>query len=160
MRILLQTFVLLAALTFVSSAQDENQSVSGTPSRSTVPHNSLMTPVCPTKFDFHPEVDGIYRAGGDVKPPRPKRTKDATFSDEARRAMRDQHLSSFHAISLIGFTVTVKGKTQDLCVIKAAGYGLDENAMRAVAKWRFDPATKSGAPVAVRLSTEVDFKAY
>ena len=35
---------------------------------------------------------------------------------------------------------------------------LDQAAVEAVKKWQFDPATRRGKPVAVRISTEFDFQ--
>jgi protein TonB len=37
-------------------------------------------------------------------------------------------------------------------------YGLDEQAMIAMKKWRFRPGTKDGKPVAVRVTVEMSFK--
>jgi TonB family protein len=38
--------------------------------------------------------------------------------------------------------------------------GLDEKAIDAVRKWRFDPARKDGHPVAVPVNIEVNFRLY
>jgi TonB family protein len=35
---------------------------------------------------------------------------------------------------------------------------LDEKAVEAVKKWRFQPARKNGHPVAVQISVEVNFQ--
>jgi len=43
-------------------------------------------------------------------------------------------------------------------VERSLGYGLDENAVRAVRTWRFQPATKDGQPVAVTVHTKVDYR--
>ena len=37
------------------------------------------------------------------------------------------------------------------------GDGLDENAIAAVKKWRFSPATRNGVPVAVRVEVAINF---
>jgi periplasmic protein TonB len=37
-------------------------------------------------------------------------------------------------------------------------YGLDEQAVIAMKKWRFRPGTKDGKPVAVRVTVEMSFK--
>mgnify|MGYP003509931133 FL=1 len=36
-------------------------------------------------------------------------------------------------------------------------YGLDEAAIQALKQWRFDPGTKDGKPVAVRVEVEMSF---
>jgi TonB family protein len=38
--------------------------------------------------------------------------------------------------------------------------GLDENAMEGVKRWRFNPATRNGEPVAVEMKIEVSFNLY
>ena len=43
---------------------------------------------------------------------------------------------------------------------RSAGMGLDEKALEAVNKWRFEPATLDGHPVAVQVSVEVSFRLF
>lgn len=51
------------------------------------------------------------------------------------------------------------GKVTDVREVGAhLGYGLDENAIATVRTWRFKPATRRGAPVAVRISVVVTFR--
>jgi TonB family protein len=38
--------------------------------------------------------------------------------------------------------------------------GLDQKAVEAVRKWKFEPAMKDGKPVAVQISVEVNFRLY
>ena len=55
-------------------------------------------------------------------------------------------------------TVTPDGRTRDIKVVSSLGMGLDENAVAAVSRWTFKPATINGKPVAVQISVEVDFR--
>jgi protein TonB len=107
---------------------------------------------------------GVYRVGGGVQPPKAVNSPSATFSDEARKEarkyMRKQHLKTFEAVSIVEVTVDEKGKPQDLCIAKEAGYGLDKRAYDAVRMYIFQPATLNGDPVAVRIAVEVAFKLY
>jgi TonB family protein len=64
------------------------------------------------------------------------------------------------SIVRIAGTVDLQGAFTDLCVAQAAGEGLDEKALEAVAAWKFEPATLQGEPVAVRLNVEVSFRLY
>jgi TonB family protein len=123
---------------------------------SSVPSNQLQT--CPAKLRPQPEVDGIYRVGDHVLPPVPTNTVEARLTIEARKAAAQYPNGRLDAVSLIGLVVDQQGNPQEVCVRKIAGYGLDEEAVNAVKKYRFRPATKSGAPVAVRLTIEVNFK--
>ena len=38
------------------------------------------------------------------------------------------------------------------------GHGLDENAIKTVKKWKFEPARREGVPVTVRVMVEVSFR--
>ncbi len=43
-------------------------------------------------------------------------------------------------------------------MIRSLGLGLDEQALDAVAQWRFEPALDDGKPVAVQATIEVNFR--
>jgi len=86
------------------------------------------TGVSPPKVIFQPEPD----------------------SDKARAA-------GFQGICTLGVTVEADGTTSHIKVISPLGMGLDEKAMEAVSKWRFQPARKDGKAVAVQIAIEIDF---
>ena len=115
---------------------------------------------CPEKFDYRPEVDGIYKVGKGVTPPKATYNPNAEFSDEARKMIKKEHIKNFRAVSVLAFVVDDEGLPHDICLIKAAGYKLDEQAVKTVRQYRFDPATKDGTPVAVRINIEVNFRLY
>lgn len=73
---------------------------------------------------------------------------------------KKRHLESFQAISLIALIVDAQGHPQNVCVRKAAGFGLDGQAVKAVAQYQFEPATKHGAPIPARITGEVNFRLY
>jgi len=56
--------------------------------------------------------------------------------------------------------VGADGIPRDIRIAKPAGMGLDEQAVKAVQRWRFDPAKKDGNPVAVQINVEVNFRLY
>jgi TonB family protein len=111
---------------------------------------------CPTKFEFNPELDGIYKVGGDVKPPKVTNNVEAEFSDEARQESRDNPY--FQATAVLYLIVDIDGKPKDICIQTLAGHGLDIQALKAVKQYRFRPATKNGKPVAARIKLEVTFR--
>ena len=45
-------------------------------------------------------------------------------------------------------------------VARSLGMGLDQKAIEAVRKWKFEPAMKDGRPVAVQINVEVNFRLY
>jgi TonB family protein len=54
--------------------------------------------------------------------------------------------------------VGTDGMAHDIHVISGIGSGLDEQAVKAIEQWRFDPALKEGEPVKVRAMIEVNFR--
>jgi TonB family protein len=115
---------------------------------------------CPAIFEYHPEVDGIYKVGEDVKPPKITNEVNAEFSDEARRIISEIHIKDFKAVSLLSLVVDVNGKPKDICVKKPAGFGLDKQAANAAKQYRFQAATKNGVPVAARIIINVNFRTF
>ena len=72
------------------------------------------------------------------------------YSEEARRAR-------FQGTVLLDTIVEEDGTVRVLRVERTPGFGLDNNAIAAVLKWRFKPARKDGMPVAAKLNIEVNF---
>lgn len=54
----------------------------------------------------------------------------------------------------------VGGNFKVLRVVKGLGYGLDENALAALTKWRFAPANRYGQRISVVTQIDVDFTLY
>src|SRR5580658_397330 len=50
------------------------------------------------------------------------------------------------------------GLPRDIQVISPLGFGLDEKAEEAIAKWRFAPGMKEGKPIPVVAQVEVNFR--
>jgi len=94
---------------------------------------------------------GVYRIGGDVRPPQPIFHPPPKYTDEASKA----HL---HGTVFLSVVVTAKGTTRDVTVIRRLGLGLDQKAGEAVSKWRFRPATKNGKAVPVQANILVNFR--
>jgi periplasmic protein TonB len=50
---------------------------------------------------------------------------------------------------LLKMRITAQGRVEDVQVARSAGHpDLDESAMEAVRRWRFEPARRNGEPVA------------
>jgi TonB family protein len=91
--------------------------------------------------------------GGGVSAPRPIDDPDPEYSDEARK-------SKYQGSVLLSAIIGPDGRPRNLHVTRSLGMGLDEKALDAVTKWRFDPAQKDGHPVAVQVNIEVVFRLY
>ena len=60
---------------------------------------------------------------------------------------------------LLNVLVRTDGHAKRVKVVKSAGAGFDENAIRAVKKWRFKPAVgQDGRPVSVVTTIEMRFR--
>jgi len=56
--------------------------------------------------------------------------------------------------------VDKNGMPQNPKVLRTLDYGLDQNAVDAVMRYRFKPAMRDGEPVPVIITVEVNFQFY
>lgn len=96
---------------------------------------------------------GVYRVGGGVSAPRVLYDPDPDYSEEARQAR-------YQGTVVLWVVIGPDGRAREVRVQRALGMGLDEKAVEAVRKWRFQPAMKDGQPVAVQVNVEVNFRLY
>lgn len=96
---------------------------------------------------------GVYSVGGGVSAPRAIYDPDPEYSEEARKA-------KFQGTVLLWVIIAPDGRPRDIRVQRSLGMGLDQRAIDAVSRWRFEPATKDGRPVAVQVNIEVNFRLF
>jgi TonB family protein len=96
---------------------------------------------------------GVFTVGGGVSAPRVLYSPDPEYSPEARQA-------KYQGTVLLWAIIGPDGRPRALKVSRPLGMGLDEKAIEAVRKWRFEPALKDGVPVAVQVNIEVNFHLY
>src|SRR5580658_8346739 len=89
------------------------------------------------------------QSGGDIQPTVIVRN-DPEYSAEATRAR-------VQSTVLLSVVIGEDGKAHDIHVAEGAGFGLDEMAIQAMDKWRFNPATHEGRPLAVPANIEMNF---
>jgi protein TonB len=103
---------------------------------------------------FGDSVGNVYRPGmAGVTLPRALYDPDPEYSEEARK-------SKYQGSVVLRLVVDAEGRPRDLRVQRSLGMGLDEKALAAVSKWRFQPATLHGQPVAVQINVEVTFRLF
>jgi TonB family protein len=83
-----------------------------------------------------------YRVAGDVKPPKPIYTPDPP-------------LSLRPGLVVVTAVVGADGRVKEATVARSQGKELDRNAIDAVRRWLFQPATLHGRPVPVKVTIEV-----
>jgi len=76
---------------------------------------------------------------------------EPSYSVEARAA-------KVQGSVVLNVVVGTDGKAGDIQLRKGVGYGLDEQALNAVAQWTFKPGMRDGVPVPVQATIEVNFK--
>jgi TonB family protein len=119
--------------------------------------NPLPVHVCTSHFepDYSDIYDGVVSrpTGTGITPPRALYAPDPEYSDEARQA-------KFQGVVVLWLIVGPDGKPRSIRVSRQLGCGLDQKAVEAVKRWRFEPALKDGKPVAVQINVEVNFRLY
>jgi TonB family protein len=93
------------------------------------------------------------RVGQKVSAPVPLNSVVAELTPEAMRL-------KINGVCMVSVIVDVHGMPQNPRVVKSLDPGLDQNALIAVSKYRFQPAMKDGTPVPVMITIEVNFRNY
>lgn len=98
-------------------------------------------------------VDGAYIVGiGGIGIPKCIACPNPSYSDQARSA-------KVSGIVVLHLIVTAEGQASNIQVKRSLGYGLDEQAIETVGKWRFEPAVgPEDKPVPVWTNIEVIFR--
>ena len=96
---------------------------------------------------------GSFTAGRGVTAPRAIYDPEPEYSEQARRV-------HFQGMVVLSIVVDQTGHARDIRVARSVGMGLDEKAIEAVKKWKFEPGVKDGHPVAVGVNIEVNFRLY
>lgn len=94
----------------------------------------------------------VATPGGDVTAPVATYRPGAGYTPEARREKIEGTVKLSIVVDTLGNVADVQETSAPL------GFGLDKNAIDAVKKWKFNPATRAGDPVSVRVMVEVSFR--
>ena len=90
-------------------------------------------------------------SGGSLTMPVPIFRPDPAYSEDARKAR-------FQGIVTLQTVIRKDGSVEVVRVVGSPGYGLDQEAIKAVRQWRFKPGTRNGQPADFSLSIEVSFR--
>lgn len=95
--------------------------------------------------------DGVYRPGGAVSAPRLIKNIPPKYTTEALR-------HDIQGTVVLEAIVSSDGCASHIRVVRSLDRnGLDDEAVAAVAQWRFEPGRLAGAPVDVLVTIMVDF---
>ncbi len=97
-----------------------------------------------------PEVSGPLQAGSQIERPERIHMVQPRFTPTARRA-------GIQGTVILDAIIDREGRVRDVRVRKGLPLGLDEEALRAVRQWRYEPSTLDGRPVEVALTVTVRF---
>lgn len=89
--------------------------------------------------------------GGAVSPPKVVYRVEPAYTHEAR-------LLKYTSRVALRLVVDAAGAPRDITLVKSAGLGLDEQAVKAVQTWKFEPGKLNGEPVSVIANIEVNFR--
>ena len=101
------------------------------------------SPQNPSEVVYGQFDPGITRAKATYQP-------NPEYSDRAAR-------KKIQGDVLLSIIVTADGTVRDPQVTRSLDKDLDKNALECVRKWKFEPATKDGKPVATHVAVEVSF---
>jgi protein TonB len=88
---------------------------------------------------------------GGVKPPRVISGPQPNYPQQARK----DHAPGPIVILMV---IDSDGRTRDIQVQRGISSELDQAAVEAAENWRFEPATKEGKPLSVRIAIKFDFQ--
>ncbi|MGH9533262.1 MAG: energy transducer TonB [Terriglobales bacterium] len=91
--------------------------------------------------------------GAGIEPPAALATPKPAYPPAAKRA----RLTGKVVLSIF---VGPDGRAHGIQIVQALGLGLDDAAVQAVRRWRFQPATVAGQAVWVRANIRVNFRLY
>jgi len=111
----------------------------------------LNSPRGPVSFHLSGWPEDVYELG------EPGLTMPKLISERKPVYTREAMAARIQGVVALSVVVGRKGTVRDVRVLKGLEPGLDAEAVKAVKEWRFEPGTKDGQPVSVRLQLELTF---
>ncbi len=97
------------------------------------------------------EPEGPIHVGGDVQKPEKIVAPQPQYTEIARKAR-------IQGVVIVQAIINKVGNVENVKVLKALPMGLAEEAVKAIKKWKFKPATLNGKPVDVYYNLTVNFR--
>lgn len=112
-----------------------------------------ILPEVPAEKATKPVPDSARRVGGGVTAPKVLFAPEPQYNEPAR-ALRKT------GTTLIYLQVDKAGNPGHIRILRPIGVGLDELSVLVVRRYRFQPATENGQPVAVELNVELNYQIF
>ena len=97
------------------------------------------------------EPEGPIHVGGDVSKPVKVFDPQPQYTEIARKAR-------IQGVVIVQAIIDKEGNVTNVKVLKGLPMGLSEEAVKAIKRWRFEPATLNGKPVDVYYNLTVNFR--
>ena len=97
------------------------------------------------------EPEGPIHVGGDVQAPTKINAPQPQYTEIARKAR-------IQGVVIVQAIVNKTGDVTNVKVLKGLPMGLEEEAVKAIKRWKFEPATLNGKPVDVYYNLTVNFR--
>lgn len=98
-----------------------------------------------------PEPTGPIQVGGDVTKPEKIDSPPPQYTEIARKAR-------IQGVVIVQAIIDKTGTVTNVKVLKGLPMGLDQEAVKAIKRWKFKPATLNGKPVDVYYNLTVNFR--
>ena len=95
-------------------------------------------------------TQGSVSGAEGMEPPVPVRTFAPKFPEEMRR-------SGSSGLVTVSCLIDEKGNVTEPKIVKTTNDAFSEPALEALKKWKFKPAKKDGAAIAIRVNIPVQF---
>ncbi len=97
------------------------------------------------------EPEGPIHVGGDVMKPVKVIAPSPQYTEIARKAR-------IQGVVIVQAIINKQGRVENVKVLKGLPMGLEEEAVKAIKGWTFEPATLNGKPVDVYYNLTVNFR--
>lgn len=97
------------------------------------------------------EPEGPIHVGGDVAAPVKLNAPQPQYTEIARKAR-------IQGVVIVQAIINKQGEVTNVKVLKGLPMGLEEEAVKAIKRWTFEPATLNGKPVDVYYNLTVNFR--
>jgi hypothetical protein len=125
------------------------------------PADAVKIQPCPADLASLAEPGVTYKMAPGILPPRVTRMVGVELTKEGRQAYKKGLFKdSNEIISKISVLVNVQGRPESPCLMRPAGFDLDEQSGNAALQYRFEPAQRNGSPISMRMGIEFRYEAH